>query len=128
MIDAIGAGLTGFDNSGVDKFANIDDYDIEKFDFMLETEVQNFSVESGVSTQQNKDVSTAALDYMVSSKNSLMSKSQAVHDSYLGDQNFTFTDKIQLLEKTYNYQLEMTFYNTFMSQTMQKVDSLIQLK
>lgn len=92
-------------------------------------EFASFDLEGGVEGKlEERSLSNAALDYVVGSKNSLVGKSLDIQKSYLGDQEFTFVDKMQLLEKTYSYQLEMTYYNTFMSQSMQKVDSLIQLK
>lgn len=128
MIDLSAAGVESLKGASIDNFSNIADNDIEKFDYFIESELENLSIEIQPQGKQDQSITQAAADYMVSTKNSLIDKSQKIHDSYLGDDNFSFTDKIQLLEKTYNYQLEMTFYNTFMSQTLQKVDALIQLK
>ena len=127
MIDLNATGISNLNGSGIDNFANISNNDIEKFDFMVENEIEGGSIEM-MPTAQQKSLGEAAMDYMLSNKNSLIDKSKAIHESYLGDDNFSFQDKMQLLEKTYNYQLEMTFYNTFMSQTLQKADALIQLK
>lgn len=130
MIELSGLGsnvieTNSFGGSGIESGFGGLDQSIEFSSFNLEGGIEG-SIEQGQSAQSS--LPNAAVDYIVSSKNSLVGKSLDIHESYLGDDNFSFKDKMQLLEKTYTYQLEMTYYNTFMSQTMQKVDSLIQLK
>lgn len=117
-------------NSGsILEINNVDNFNMESVD--IENIELNQNFDTGFNLQKSSEPSSlpnTVVEFMVNSKNSLIQKSQDVHNTYLEDKDFSFKDKVQLLEKTYSYQLEMTFYNTFMSQTLQKVDALIQLK
>lgn len=129
MIEIIGSGASLGGGGSLDGFQIENEMaSSENFEMSVDAGIE-FEVSGGPEAMlQEGSLSNSVVDYIVGSKSSLIQKSTEIQESFLGDKEFTFKDKMQLLEKTYSYQLEMTFYNTFMAQTMQKVDSLIQLK
>jgi len=106
----------------------IADEQIEDFNFMIDSSFSGLESSQGQNTSE-RSIAFSAMDYVTSTKTSLVNQSLGIKEDLHGsDKTFSFQDKLNMLERSYNYQLEMTFYNTFMQQTLTKTDALIQLK
>ena len=126
---AMNVGTIQTDNFSIPEESFVDSFEKGVSGSIEKIETQ-YNMELEFQGSQQMDIGENAVGYMLDSKNSLLDKASSITDSLNVEDGKTvsFMDKLDVLNNTFSYHLEITFYNAFMSQTARQADGLLQMK